>query len=306
MTAAPTGSPGDFEAWLEATRTLIDADLLTALGARHVPEHRLDGALRHAVLLGGKRLRPTLTCAACEALGGDPAAGRAAGVALELVHAYSLVHDDLPAMDDDALRRGHPTVHVAFDEATAILAGDGLLTLAFDHLATTPDLGDLGPDARLAMIGRLARAAGPSGMVAGQALDMAATGHHTDEAALARIHAHKTGALITAAAVLGGLAAGIAPDRPELAVLETWGDQLGLAFQIVDDLLDATAATATLGKTAGADAALEKSTYVGLLGIDGTRSRARDVCAGALRTLDALPATGHLPAFVHWVLERDH
>ena len=306
MTATTTTAGPDFGVWLGETRSRIDEDLLAALGARVVPEARLDEALRHAVLLGGKRLRPALACAACEALGGDPAAGRAVGVALELVHAYSLVHDDLPAMDDDALRRGHPTVHVAFDEATAILAGDGLLTLAFDHLASSEALAGVGDGARLAMIGRLARAAGPSGMVAGQALDMAATGRRVEEADLARIHAHKTGALITAAAVLGGLAAGAAPDGPEARVLEAWGDQLGLAFQIVDDLLDATAETATLGKTAGADAALDKSTYVALLGVEGTRARAAEVCAAALRTLEALPEAGRLPSFVHWVQDRDH
>lgn len=262
--------------------------------------------MRHALLLGGKRLRPALACAACEAFGGNAEAGLAAGVALELVHAYSLVHDDLPAMDDDALRRGHPTVHVAFDEATAILAGDALLTLAFDHLARTPALADAGATGRVAMVATLARAAGASGMVAGQALDMAATGEHAGEAALARIHAHKTGALITAAVVLGGLAAGLDDAAEEARTLERFGDQLGLAFQIVDDLLDATGETATLGKTAGADAALDKSTYVGLLGVEGTRARARAVCDEALALCARLPSPGRLPDFVHWVRDRDH
>jgi geranylgeranyl pyrophosphate synthase len=262
--------------------------------------------MRHALLLGGKRLRPALACAACEAFGGKVEAGLAAGVALELVHAYSLVHDDLPAMDDDALRRGHPTVHVAFDEATAILAGDGLLTLAFDHLARSSALADAGATGRIAMVAALARAAGPSGMVAGQALDMAATGNRADETTLARIHAHKTGALITAAVVLGGLAAGLDGDAPEAHTLRRFGDLLGLAFQIVDDLLDATGETATLGKTAGADAALDKSTYVGLLGVEETRARAERVCEQALTVCTTLSSPGRLPDFVHWVRDRDH
>lgn len=293
-----------FDAWLAHRRAAIDGALNAALEAGRPAEARLGSAMRHALLLGGKRLRPALTCAACEAFGGTDAAGLAAGTAVELVHAYSLVHDDLPAMDDDALRRGHPTVHIAFDEATAILAGDGLLTLAFEHLTAAAAFSD--DAARLKMVHLLAGAAGASGMVAGQAIDMAATGRELSEADLQRMHAHKTGALITVSVRLGGLAAGVRQGGPEDEALRTFGDALGLAFQIVDDLLDATSDTARLGKTAGADAALDKSTYVALLGIDGARERAREVCAAALDALTALRDPGRLPDFVRWVRDRDH
>ena len=296
--------PDAFDAWLARRRAEIDDALGAALQDSRPAEGRLESAMRHALLLGGKRLRPALACAACEALGGSVAAGLAAGTAVELVHAYSLVHDDLPAMDDDALRRGHPTVHIAFDEATAILAGDSLLTLAFEHLTTTPDLGD--DAARLKMVRLLAAAAGPAGMVAGQAIDIAATGQALNETDLQRMHAHKTGALITASVRLGGFAAGVGLGEPSDEALRRFGDALGLAFQIVDDLLDATSDTARLGKTAGADAALDKSTYVALLGIEGTRERASETCAAAADALTTLPDPGHLPDFVRWVRDRDH
>ena len=296
--------PDAFDAWLARRRAEIDDALGAALQDGRPAEARLENAMRHALLLGGKRLRPALACAACEAFGGTVAAGLAAGTAVELVHAYSLVHDDLPAMDDDALRRGHPTVHIAFDEATAILAGDSLLTLAFEHLTATPALDH---DAtRLKMVHLLAAAAGPAGMVAGQAIDMAATGQALNEEDLQRMHAHKTGALITASVRLGGLAAGVGLGEPCDEALRRFGDALGLAFQIVDDLLDATSDTARLGKTAGADAALDKSTYVALLGIEGTRERARETCAAAVDALTTLPDPGHLPDFVRWVRDRDH
>lgn len=294
-----------FDSWLDARRVDIDRALDAVLSDRPVLDARLDAACRHALLLGGKRLRPALTCAACEAFGGRPGYGARAGAAVELVHAYSLVHDDLPAMDDDRLRRGHPTVHVQFDEATAILAGDALLTLAFEVLATDPGLEPLPAQQRLAMIARLSRAAGAAGMVGGQALDMAATGCEVDEAGLRRIHAGKTGALIRAAVGIGALAADVR-ESSALAALDRFGDALGLAFQIVDDVLDATADTLALGKTAGSDAAGAKSTYVGLLGIDGARRSATEACTRALAALDELDDPGHLPDFVHWVRDRTH
>jgi geranylgeranyl pyrophosphate synthase len=300
----PVRSP-DFDAWLASRRIHIDHALDAVLSDHPALDPRLDAACRHALLLGGKRLRPALVCAGCEAFGGRPETGARAGTAVELIHAYSLVHDDLPAMDDDALRRGHPTVHVQFDEATAILAGDALLTLAFEVLAGDPGLGHLPAEQRLAMIARLGRAAGAAGMVGGQALDMAATGSEVDEAGLMRIHAGKTGALIGAAVDLGALAAGVR-DPSTLASLTRFGDALGLAFQIVDDLLDVTAETSALGKTAGSDAAGAKSTYVGLLGIDGARERAADACTRALEALEELDDPGHLPDFVHWVRDRSH
>ncbi|HSG89053.1 MAG TPA: farnesyl diphosphate synthase [Pseudomonadales bacterium] len=294
-----------FDAWLEARRGAVDDRLSALLDAHPASEARLAEACRHALLLGGKRLRPLLASATCEALGGEDAAGQTAGAAVELIHAYSLVHDDLPAMDDDVLRRGQPTVHVRYDEATAILAGDALLTLAFEVLARAEALGHLAAEQRLAMVARLAHAAGGEGMVGGQALDMAATGRAADAPALARIHAGKTGALITAAVLLGGLAAD-ARDAGTLGALERFGTALGLAFQIVDDILDATADSATLGKTSGADAAAGKSTYVALFGIDGARARADEACSAALAALAGLPDAGRLPDFVAWVRERTH
>ncbi len=308
--SAATGTPLD--AWLADRRPGIDAALDAVLRAHPAAEPALQGALEHAVLLGGKRLRPALALATCEALAPEnpaaQAAARAAGAAVELIHAYSLVHDDLPAMDDDTLRRGQPTVHVRFGEATAILAGDGLATLAFEVLAGDPQLDPLAPAVRLEMVRTLAAAAGVAGMVGGQALDMAATGRAREdgavgEAALTAIHARKTGALIRAAVDLGALASGVA-DAPLRATLDRFGTALGHAFQVVDDLLDATADTATLGKTAGADAAADKHTYVALLGVDGARARAAALCAEAEAALAALPRSGELAAFVAWVRDR--
>lgn len=299
----PALSAPDFEAWLAQSRARIDRQLETLLEMHAPLEARLAAACRHALLLGGKRLRPALACAACEALEGEPDAGVLAGSAVELIHAYSLVHDDLPAMDDDVLRRGQPTVHVRFDEATAILAGDALLTLAFEVLARHGALDRLPAARRLQMVRQLAGAAGGRGMVGGQALDMAATGRRVQEDALARIHRGKTGALITAAVQLGAGAADVG-EGATLAALTDYGDALGLAFQIVDDILDATADTATLGKTAGSDQLADKSTYVALFGVDGAQRRAADACTRALDAIAALPTPGRLPDFVAWVRDR--
>ena len=222
--------------------------------------------MRHAVLGGGKRLRPLLVYATGSALGADESALDAAACAVELIHAYSLVHDDLPAMDDDDLRRGRPTVHVAFDEATAILAGDALQALAFGVLAGGPQ-----PDsAKVNMLATLAQAAGAAGMCGGQAIDIDAVGESLSLDALKAMHARKTGALIRAAVRLGAMAAG--SDAPTCARLDEYASALGLAFQIKDDLLDVEADSATLGKTAGKDAAANKPTYVALLGLDGARA----------------------------------
>ena len=245
--------------------------------------------MRYAVLGDGKRLRPLLVYAAGAALGSPPEAAHDdaldhAAVAIELVHAYSLVHDDLPAMDDDALRRGRPTVHIAFDEATAILVGDALQSEAFLVLsaASAP------ADAVRAALRELAHAAGSRGMCGGQAIDMAMTGQSQALEALATMHRMKTGALIEAAVVMGGLLRGA--DAATIDALRRIGALLGLGFQIKDDLLDAEADSATLGKTAGKDEAQGKSTYVTLLGLDGARARLDAVA----RDLDAAlaPFTG--------------
>ena len=230
---------------------------------------RLRAAMRHAVLLGGKRMRPLLVYATGAMLGADDEALDAAAAAVELIHAYSLVHDDLPAMDDDALRRGQPTVHVAFDEATAVLAGDALQTLAFETLCGAP----VAVEARLAMVAELARASGLAGMCGGQALDIAATGHGDalDAAALERLHAMKTGALLRCAVRLGAIAAGA--DATTRTTLDRYAEALGLAFQIRDDLLDLDGDSATLGKTAGKDVAQNKATFPALLGRAASEAR---------------------------------
>jgi farnesyl diphosphate synthase len=253
-----------------AWRARVDAALERVLPAADGPA-RLSAAMRHAVLLGGKRMRPLLVYATGTALGADEAALDAPAAAVELVHAYSLVHDDLPSMDDDRLRRGQPTVHVAFDEATAILAGDALQSLAFETLARAPQ------DAatRVAMLSELASAAGVRGMCGGQALDIAATGAVAtlDLGALERLHRMKTGALLRCGVRLGALAAGAGADAR--TGLDRFADALGLAFQVRDDLLDVEGDSQALGKTAGKDAAQDKATFPSVVGVDASRERLR-------------------------------
>jgi farnesyl diphosphate synthase len=263
----------------------IDAVLGQALPL--TPEtSRLDAAMRHAVLGGGKRLRPLLVYAAGEAFGGALEQGDAAAAAVELIHAFSLVHDDLPAMDDDDLRRGRPTVHIAFDVATAILAGDALQALAFRVLADA----SLSAEVRIALVRELAQASGAAGMCAGQALDMAATGQTLDLASLERLHSMKTGALIRAAVRMGALSAGAPGER--LAALDDYADALGLAFQIRDDILDVEGDAAQLGKTAGKDHAQGKSTYPGLLGLERSRHRLEELAAKMHEALQGFGSAG--------------
>lgn len=285
---------------LAADRARVDIRMEALFGDRGAVVPRLDAAMRHGVLVGGKRLRPVLVYAAGRALGAADDALDAPAMAIELIHAYSLVHDDLPAMDDDDLRRGQPTVHKAYDEATAILAGDALQALAFEVLARSshPRLA--------AMLVTLAEAAGRDGMVAGQALDLAAVGGHPDAVALATMHGHKTGALIRAAVRLGGLAA-VAETDPRLAALDDYARAIGLAFQIHDDVLDVTGDTATLGKASGADAARDKPTYPSLLGLEGARDRAGELVEEAIIALAPLgEGATSLKALARYMIERDH
>src|SRR5690554_2472431 len=288
---------------LETWRARIDAALETALALPTPAEPRLAAGMRHAVLLGGKRMRPLLVHASGHACGADPDALDAPATAIELVHAYSLVHDDLPAMDDDALRRGQPTVHVAFDEATAILVGDALQSLAFQALADAP----LADERRVAMLRELAVAAGAGGMCGGQALDLAATGNASDSGlqALERLHALKTGALIRAAVRLGAIAAGagnLARTR-----LDSYAEALGLAFQIRDDLLDVQGESATLGKTAGKDAAQDKATFPALIGIDASHARLAELGTAMDEALAPLgPAAAALRALARMAIKRQH
>ncbi len=259
----PASGPSPLPGW----RARVDAAIEAALPAASAEPRRLHGAMRHAAQDGGKRMRPLLVYAAGTAFGCDEGALDAPAAAVELVHAYSLVHDDLPAMDDDTLRRGKPTVHIAFDEATAILAGDALQSLAFELLAGAP----LPAAARVEMLGELARAAGVHGMCGGQALDIDATGRRIAAGALERLHALKTGALLRAAVRLGAIAAGA--DAPARARLDDFAEALGLAFQVRDDLLDVEGDSAVLGKTAGKDQASDKATFPALLGIEASRAR---------------------------------
>ena len=284
--------------WRERT----DAALERALPDPARSPQRLHAAMRHAALLGGKRMRPLLVHASGALFDADPATLDAPAAAVELVHAYSLVHDDLPAMDDDDLRRGQPTVHVAFDEATAILAGDSLQSLAFDVLADAP----LAAAVRVELLRTLARAAGVSGMCGGQALDLDATGNGRamTVADLERLHALKTGALIRASVRMGALCGGASDD--ELEALDRYADALGLAFQVRDDILDVESDSATLGKTAGKDATQDKATFPALLGMKASRARLDELVDAMVVALspfgeraDALRALGRL------AVERD-
>ncbi len=276
---------------IEAYQGRCQARVDAALEQLFIPPHaelaRLYQAMRYSVFNGGKRVRPLLVYAACEALGGQAQDADAAACAVELIHAYSLVHDDLPAMDDDDLRRGQPTTHIAFDEACAILAGDGLQSLAFSVLAD-PQLNPLGSESGLAMVTCLAQAAGPAGMVGGQAIDLGSVGQQLDRQALESMHRHKTGALIEASVRLGALASGQADERSLLA-LQNYARAIGLAFQVQDDILDVESDTATLGKTQGKDQANDKPTYPALLGLEQAKAYAlelRDLALHALRPFD--------------------
>ena len=264
----------------------------------------LGEAMRYAVLDGGKRLRPLLVLGACEAVQGNADAALRAACAVELIHAYSLVHDDMPCMDNDVLRRGKPTVHVQFGQATALLAGDALQALAFELLA--PDGAGIPAEVQARLVRLLARAAGHDGMAGGQAIDLAAVGRSLTEDELRRMHCLKTGALLQASVMMGA-ACGSVPAQAQQALAD-YGRALGLAFQVVDDILDVTADSTTLGKTAGKDAAQDKPTYVSLLGLEAARAYAAQLLEEARRALavSGLAETGALRALAEMVVHRDN
>lgn len=292
----------DLQPLLRARQTRIEGVLRKALRAAAAPD-TLVRAMEYAVLGGGKRLRPQLAYAAAEAVGGDFSAADIAGCSVELIHAYSLIHDDLPAMDDDVLRRGRPTCHVVFGEAVAILAGDALQALAFDLLASSPQL-STGHATRLRMLTELARASGAHGMVGGQTLDIAATGTRLDEAQLSHMHGMKTGALITASVILGALSTNCATER-QLQHLREFARLTGLAFQIRDDILDVEADSATSGKQQGKDAQRNKPTYTSILGLDGARARLQQAADDAERQLQGFgPDADNLRALARLMLQR--
>ena len=244
----------------------------------------LGDAMRYAVLDGGKRLRPLLVLAACEAVHGNPQASLRAACAVELIHAYSLVHDDMPCMDNDVLRRGKPTVHVKFGEAQALLAGDALQALAFELLTPDDDTLDAGTQARLCRM--LARAAGGQGMAGGQAIDLASVGLPLTSEQLHEMHRLKTGALLQASVQMGAICG--TASAQVMDALRDYGAAVGLAFQVVDDILDVTADSATLGKTAGKDAAQDKPTFVSLMGLDASKKYAQQLLARALASLHVI------------------
>lgn len=281
----------------------VEATLDAALPSYAVRPHRLHSAMRHAVLGGGKRMRPLLVYAAGHVFGASEAQLDAPAAAVELIHAYSLVHDDLPAMDDDDLRRGKPTVHVAFDEATAILAGDALQTRAFELLVNASDAST---EIRLAWVRSLSAASGVAGMCGGQALDVDATGQLQSLEDLQQMHALKTGALIRAAVRMGALGGGA--DAAQLEQLDRFAAALGLAFQVRDDILDIEASSEQLGKTAGKDQAQAKSTYPSLLGMDGAKAKLVELSQLMQSSLRGFDANASLPlqALARLAVERQH
>jgi len=267
----------------------IEKTLNALLPAPELAPARLHAAMRYAVLGGGKRVRPLLAYGAGELSAADLQRVDRAAAAVEMIHAYSLVHDDLPCMDDDVLRRGKPTVHLEFDEATALLVGDSLHSLAFQVVSEQSMADDA--QHQVEMIEFLARACGSRGMAGGQAIDLEATGKTLAVTELEFMHVHKTGALIRASVALGARC-GDAMSQAQFNELDRFGKYIGLAFQVVDDVLDAQSSTATLGKTAGKDAKNNKPTYVSALGLEGARKFAAELRDDALRALDALPQNG--------------
>ena len=297
----------DLKAWMQPHLERVEQALSSGI-ALHSPAD-LGAAMRYAVLDGGKRLRPLLVLATAEAVGDAPSSPAAlkAACAIELIHAYSLVHDDMPCMDNDVLRRGKPTVHVQFGEAQALLAGDALQTLAFEFL--TPQDASVSAAVQAACVGLLARASGYQGMAGGQAIDLASVGQRLTEDQLRQMHRLKTGALLLCSVQMGAACVAGVP-APVQAALLRFGEALGLAFQVVDDVLDVTADSATLGKTAGKDEAADKPTYVALMGLDAAKAYADALAAQAMQALadtglpdDRLAA---LRALTAMVVERNN
>ncbi|THB85756.1 (2E,6E)-farnesyl diphosphate synthase [Pantoea allii] len=297
----------DFARLLDVYQQQVNAALTRFIEPLPFQSSPLVNAMHYGALLGGKRLRPFLVYATGEMLHADPTSLDAPAAAVECIHAYSLIHDDLPAMDDDALRRGQPTCHIKYGEDTAILAGDALQTLAFSILADETMPG-VSAEYRLMMLSELAKASGVAGMCGGQALDLAAEGKSVDLEQLEQIHRHKTGALIRSAVRLGALSAGEA-GREALPLLDRYAEAIGLAFQVQDDILDVVGDTAVIGKRQGADQDLGKSTYPSLLGLENARAKARDLYQEALDALELLAAhsynTTALQALASFIIERD-
>ncbi|OIQ46351.1 MAG: geranyl transferase [Gammaproteobacteria bacterium MedPE] len=285
---------------IQQNQQRVNDFLAATLSQLEINEPQLHQAMIHGLLLGGKRIRPFLVYAVGEMLGVEKAQLDNAAGAIESIHAYSLIHDDLPAMDDDALRRGQPTCHIAFNEATAILAGDSLQTHAFELIGQAPQ----NAEQRLEMMQCLAKASGYQGMCGGQALDLAATDKQVSLAQLEKIHRLKTGALICAAVELGAIAANASHTHREL--LNTFAQNIGLAFQVHDDILDVIGDTETLGKPQGSDEAANKSTYPALLGLESAQDKAKQLIEQAISSLQALPFDSTLlQAFARYIIARN-
>lgn len=291
-----------FIGWMTAIQQTTESALETLLPAADIAPQTLHQAMRYSTLQGGKRVRPLLVFAAGELVSANPAHLARLGSAVEMIHAYSLVHDDMPCMDDDVLRRGKPTCHVEYDEPTALLVGDALQTLAFE-LLTVP-LEGIAPARQLAMVRTLAQASGHAGMAGGQAIDLASVGISLSLPELEYMHLLKTGALIRASVLLGAMAGQPLNDE-QTAQLDHFAKRIGLAFQVVDDILDCEADTATLGKTAGKDAAHDKPTYVSLMGLAEAKQFARDLHDEAFAALDSFgPAAQRLKELADYIVAR--
>jgi len=274
----------DLKTYLEARRKSVETELQLHMPAETMRPAILHQAMRYSVMAGGKRLRPILCMAACEAVGGTPEKALFPGLAIEILHTYTLIHDDLPCMDDDELRRGRPTAHVVFGEANALLAGDGLLTLAFEWLARSQAPAPYPPN-QLAL--ELAEAAGSQGVIGGQVEDLSAEGQEANADLVDYIHRHKTAALIRASVRIGGICAAASPAA--LAALTRYGECAGLAFQIADDILNVTSTSLQLGKPVGNDAELKKLTYVAVHGLEASRTRANTLVEEAVQAIRSLP-----------------
>jgi farnesyl diphosphate synthase len=303
MSVTTSGTIHELDGWMKACAARAERALDHYLPDAEVAPERLHEAMRYAVLGGGKRVRPLLVYAAgeaCQEAEGNDAALDAAAVAVELVHVYSLVHDDMPCMDNDVLRRGRPTVHVQYDDATALLVGDALQAQAFDVLARLP----VAPALTVQALQVLTVAAGSAGMAGGQAIDLASVGRALTREELEGMHRLKTGALLRASAALGGIVVAAAPEKRR--AVDTYAQAVGLAFQVVDDILDVTGDAAQLGKTAGKDAAADKPTYVSLLGLEAARALAESLREQAHAALAPLGARGErLAALADFIVLRD-
>ncbi|WP_413440845.1 geranylgeranyl diphosphate synthase CrtE [Synechococcus sp. MIT S1220] len=308
MTAAATSKDStstqlngfDFPQYLARTKDLVETALDAALGPER-PESLRD-AMRYSLLAGGKRLRPILCLAACEMAGGSLEQAMSTAVALEMIHTMSLIHDDLPAMDDDDLRRGRPTNHKVYGEAVAILAGDALLTRAFEMVAMRSP--GVPAERLLKVVGELSLVAGAPGLVGGQVVDLESEGKQVDLETLEYIHLHKTGALLSACVITGATIGGA--DETLIAALRTYARGIGLAFQIIDDILDITASSEVLGKTAGKDLIADKTTYPKLLGLEESRNRAQALVSEAKQVLKPWSAKASpLLALADFITSRD-